>query len=188
MMLPSGLNGLERFLVSMLRALNFIAGVMMLLLFCLLFAQVLFRYVLDVPLFWVEESVQYLIVYIVMLGCATAYWRHGHPKLAFVYDRFKGKALLAYECLLRLPVFSLLYVFVYYGFTYAWGNAWMRTSALEISFFWPFFAIPLGGALLSVVLLVDTADIILFKRSILLDVGVPDVKVFGGGSDAECRP
>lgn len=183
----SGLNGVERLLFAILRILNVFAGGMMFLLFVLLFAQVLFRYVLTVPLFWVEESVQYLIVYIVMLGCTTAYWRHGHPKLAFIYDRFKGNALLVFECLIRIPICFLLYVFCHYGYLYALGNSWMRTSALEISFFWPFLAIPLGGAIALACLLLDTADIVLFRRSLLLNINVPDVDIFAGGQDDRCR-
>lgn len=171
---PNSFNRIERVLIAMYRGINFLLGVMMLVLFALLFAQVLFRYALSMPLYWVEESVLYITVYITMLGCASACRRCLHPQLVIIYGRFKPPLLFAYELLLRLPVAALMLVFTLYGYRYAEVNEWMRTSALEISFFWPFFGIPLGAGVTLCALLLDSADIVIHRRSWLMNINVPD--------------
>lgn len=176
----------ERILIVMFSLLDVLLSLMLWLLFVLLFSQVLFRYVFSVPLYWVEESVLYLMAYITMLGCTSAYRKYLHPQLIIIYGRLKPPGLFIYECLLRIPILTLMFVFTYYGYGYAKNNEWMRTSALEISFFWPFFAIPLGGAVAMFALIVDTIDIILFRRSWLMDINVPrDVEADRGEGTAE---
>jgi TRAP-type C4-dicarboxylate transport system permease small subunit len=170
-----GFNLLERVLIVLYRGLNLLLAVMLLTLFAMLFAQVLFRYVFSVPLYWVEESVLYLMVYITMLGCASAYRRYLHPQLVVIYGRLKPPGLFAYELALRVPVFILMAVFAGYGYQYAVSNEWMHTSALEISFFWPFFGVPLGAGVTLFALLLDTVDIIVFGRSWLMNINVPEM-------------
>ncbi|MDR2390568.1 MAG: TRAP transporter small permease [Planctomycetota bacterium] len=171
----SGFNRIERILIFLFRGVNFLLGVMLLALFVMLFAQVLFRYAFSLPLYWVEETVLYLMVYITMLGCASAYRRYLHPRLVIIYGRFHPPRLFLYELILRLPVLMLMAVFVWYGYRYAAVNEWMRTSSLEISFFWPFFGIPFGAAVTLLALILDSADIIAYRRSWLMNINVPEM-------------
>lgn len=170
----AGFNLIERTLIRLYWVVDKVISLMLLLIFVLLFAQVVFRYVLSIPIYWVEESVLYLMVYTTMLGCASAYRRYLHPQLVIIYGRFKPPALFWYELFLRIPVMALMFVFTYYGYRYAVANEWMRTSALEISFFWPFFGIPLGGGVTLLALVLDSVDIILHRRSWLMNINVPE--------------
>ena len=170
----AGFNLIERVLIVLYKVIDLALSIMLLSLFAMLFAQVVFRYLFSLPLYWVEESVLQLIVYITMLGCASAYRRYLHPQLVIIYGRFKPPWLFAYELLLRIPVFALMYVFTVYGYQYAKVNEWMRTSALEISYFWPFFGIPLGAGVTLLALTLDTLDIIFYRRSWLMNINVPE--------------
>lgn len=169
-----GFNLIEKALIIGYWVLDKVLSIMLLTIFALLFAQVLFRYVFSMPIYWIEESVLYLMAYTTMIGCASAYRRYLHPQLVIVYDRFKLPALFWYELLLRVPVMALMFVFTWHGYRYALANEWMKTSGLEISFFWPFFAVPLGGGITLLALLLDSLDIILHRRSWLMNKNVPE--------------
>ena len=169
----SDMNWVERTLVLLCHILDRILAVFVLAIFLFLFLQVLFRYVFGLPLYWVEELVKYLMIYTTTIGGAAAYRRYGHPSIVIVYDAIGLPKRMYYEVLLRLPIMGLMGVFTVVGYQYALANEWMTTSGLEISFFWPFLGIPIGGGLILLVLVLDTIDLLVYRRSWLMDVNVP---------------
>ncbi len=169
----SGFNRIELLLIHINNIVEKILALFVLAIFFFLFLQVIFRYVLGLPLYWVEELVKYLMIYTTTIGGAIAYRRYGHPSIVIAYNAIGLPKRMYYEILLRLPVMGLMGVFTVIGYQYARANEWMTTSGMEVSFFWPFLGIPIGGGLILLVLVLDTADLLFYRRSWLMDVNVP---------------
>lgn len=171
----SGFNGLERILIRFSQLLDYVLSGLVYGIFAILLMQVLYRYVFSLPLYWVEELAKYMMVYTTMVGAAIAYRNEGHPRLTFLYHKIGRPGVLWYELALRVPVAAFLIVLVKVGYGYADVNSWITSPGLQVSFFWPYMAIPIGAGCVLFVLLVDSLDIILHRRSWLMDINVPQL-------------
>lgn len=169
----TGLNGLERIMVCFSQILNYLLSALVFGIFSILLLQVLYRYVFSLPLYWVEELAKYMMIYITMVGAAIAYRKEGHPRLSMIYHAIGRPGVIWYELVLRIPVAVFLIVLITVGLGYAETNSWIKSPGLQISFYWPFMSIPIGASCVLFLLVLDSIDILLFRRSWLMDVNMP---------------
>lgn len=114
------------------------------------FAAVCLRYVFNghYALFWSEEIIRYAFIWLFWLCAPILVWR----RAMFTVDVFiallpKG-VQRAIAVLLDLAVIGLMATFIYYGWLMARVNAPQLSSALSLSLFWIYLAIPVGSALI----------------------------------------
>jgi len=105
------LNRIERILRFTIEQLNKLLSALILLISLFLFMQVLFRYVFHFPLYWVEEVVKYLMIYVTTIGGGVAFYDSGHPRIIVFCNMLPQKIRPYYEIALRililfLPAFS----------------------------------------------------------------------------------
>ena len=162
-------NKIERTLDALNLVLNTFLAVLVFGIFAVLLMQVCMRYFLSMPLYWAEEAAKYLMIYVTSVGAATAYRHYAHPRLMIIIAMIPRRAAIWYDFVLRLPVFVFFAYFMYIGWGYANANEWMMTPGLQISFFWPFLAIPLGASFVLIYLILDTIDILVYHRSWILE-------------------
>ncbi len=113
-----------------------------------IFAQVIYRYILEAPLPWSEEMARYLMIWLVFLGAGLG---------------VRAKALIGMEALVNIlprPVKSVskelvlvftvcfLMVVLYYGLRLTIMNAPQVSPAMQISMSWPYLAVPAGALLM----------------------------------------
>lgn len=120
------------------------------------FAQVLFRFVLKLPLFWTEESARYLMVFTVFIGCSVGIRRGSHMGFTFLLDRC-GKLV---QIIMRMISYLGMFVFnayiIYYGITIVTRNTYQISAALQIPMWILYCILPLSG-ILSCLQIVDQA-------------------------------
>ena len=162
-------NKIERTLDAVNLVLNSFLAVLVFGIFIVLLLQVCMRYFLSVPLYWAEEAAKYLMIYVTSVGAATAYRHYAHPRLMIVISMIPRKKAIWYDLLLRIPVAIFFVYFMYIGWGYANANEWMTTPGLQISFFWPFLAIPLGAFFVLIYMVLDAIDILFYHRSWILE-------------------
>lgn len=162
-------NKIERTLDAVNIILNAFLAVLVFSIFSVLLLQVCMRYFLAMPLYWAEEAAKYLMIYVTSVGAATAYRHYAHPRLMIVISMIPRKQAMWYDFVLRLPVAVFFVYLIYVGWGYANANEWMTTPGLQISFFWPFFAIPLGACFVMLYLILDAIDILFYHRSWILE-------------------
>lgn len=68
------------------------ASIIMLVLFILTIIGVVFRYLLNNPLVWLEEVQILLVVWTVFLGGSAAFRTGSHMSMEFVYEKFDEKS------------------------------------------------------------------------------------------------
>ncbi|KAB2850692.1 MAG: TRAP transporter small permease [Hyphomicrobiaceae bacterium] len=113
-----------------------------------LFLQVVLRYVFNTGLPWPEEASRYVMIWVTMLAGSLLVRDEQLISVDF-FDKFWPKGLIAYRnAFFRLLLALMLAVLFWVGLDQALFNLRRVTATLEISWFWPYLAIPVGAALM----------------------------------------
>ncbi|MBI1385064.1 MAG: TRAP transporter small permease subunit [Rhizobiales bacterium] len=114
----------------------------------ILFVQVVLRYVFNTGLPWPEEASRYIMIWVTMLA-GSLLVRDEQLIAVDFFDKYWPERALRYRnALFRLLLAAMLAVLFWVGLDQAMFSAFRRTATLEISWFWPYLAIPVGAALM----------------------------------------
>jgi TRAP-type C4-dicarboxylate transport system permease small subunit len=135
---------------------------------CVVFVEVLFRYALMLPLFWTEEFARYCLVWSSLLGAGVALKRNEHIAVTFFVDRIPGG--MGPQAAFFVSVFIALFLIVIF-----WGGIHLviltrhqLSPAMRIPMAWPYLAIPIS----SLIMLIHELTFMHKRlRSIVLDRG-----------------
>lgn len=122
--------------------------------------QVFGRYVLNHAPGWTEETARFLMAWITMLGSAMVIRRDGHVAVTFVAESLPPAARAVVGWLRDALIVIMSGALVWYGWQFAVIGARRESAALEISMFWPHLAIPVGGALIALLLALRRAGLV----------------------------
>ena len=142
---------LEKWLIAFNRGS---VTVILTVMFCLVFAQVLARYLFSVSFAWIDEVVGFLMIWLTYAGAGLAL-REGR---LVGFDLLQKKLPAKLEYLLRFFIGLAILVFmsalVYWGIRFALFGLHKETNVLQISRAIPYAGIPVGAFILSLHLLV----------------------------------
>jgi TRAP-type C4-dicarboxylate transport system permease small subunit len=126
--------------IALLVIISVMAGVV--------FAEVLFRYALMLPLFWTEEFARYCLVWSSLLGAGVALKRGQHIAVTFFVNRIPGSVAL--QAAFLVPIFIALFLIVI-----LWGGVHLiiltrhqLSPAMRIPMAWPYLAIPINSLIM----------------------------------------
>jgi TRAP-type C4-dicarboxylate transport system permease small subunit len=126
-----------------------IAATALLALICsVTFAQVVFRFILKMPLAWSDELATFSFVWFALLGAAIAVREGGHIGVdALVRVLPKGQqAWVAISSLLLVQIFLLC--LIKFGIDLLLRIGDQRSSGLQIQVFWVYLALPVSAILM----------------------------------------
>lgn len=110
--------------------------------------EVILRYGFGKSLFITEEFTRYALVWMVFLACSLAVADHSHIRVEFVVNLFKGKAKIWVNLLAQL-LFTVFLLFLIIQGTIALPFQFEQIiPTLNVSMFWFYLALPVGGALM----------------------------------------
>lgn len=114
------------------------------------FVAVCLRYVFNghYALFWSEEIIRYAFIWLFWLCAPILVWRRAMFTVDLFINMLPKGVQRTIAILLDLAVIVLMGTFVYYGWMMARVNAPQLSSALSLSLFWIYLAIPVGAALI----------------------------------------
>lgn len=114
------------------------------------FAAVCLRYVFNgqYALFWSEEVIRYAFIWLFWLCAPILVWRRAMFTVDMFINMLPRRPQRTIAILLDVAVVVLMGSFVYYGWLMARVNAPQLSSALSLSLFWVYLAIPVGAALI----------------------------------------
>lgn len=125
-------------------ALIFILAAMALV----VFLQVLFRYVLHLPLFWTEEFARYCLVWASLLGAGIALKRHQHIAVTFFLERFPQRLSGILSIAGSISVVLILVVMTWGGIRLVLITSAQISPALRIPMAVPYLALPIGSGVM----------------------------------------
>jgi TRAP-type C4-dicarboxylate transport system permease small subunit len=121
-----------------------LSGVM----FLVVIAQVIFRYILSQPLPWSEELARYLMIWVACLAASEAYAKGNHVGINLVIDALKPSLRKIMILAIHLAVSVLMGLIAYQGFALSFLLRDQLSPALEIPMTWPYMAVPVGAVLI----------------------------------------
>ena len=122
---------------------------------------VFFRYILNDSLSWTEEVVRFLVVFLTFLGSPLALSDNNHAAL----DNWIYKLSIKYKLFMLLIINILIILFclilIKLGIDYSLNAFIQKAPTLQISMFYIFISIPIGGTcmlLLTIEKIIDMID------------------------------
>jgi TRAP-type C4-dicarboxylate transport system permease small subunit len=127
------------------------------LIFVVVFLQVLFRYLLRQPLFWSEELPRYLLIWMTFLAAALAQKHDAHINITLCLAPLSTRARQALKILTDAVILAFFWVLIYSGSLVTSITAHHRSTALQLPMGLVYAALPVGAILMSLYLLLQIA-------------------------------
>ncbi|MCI8429698.1 MAG: TRAP transporter small permease [Lachnospiraceae bacterium] len=133
---------INRILIRVLNgALFFLFAVLILI----VAANVICRYVLKSPLFWVTELACYILVYLIFLGAALALYRGEHVRIYTEGMKMPSVCRNIFEKTAVLFNYLFIVLLIVFGMTVAVKNFKSYTGSLPIPMGYVYLAAPVSG-------------------------------------------
>jgi TRAP-type transport system small permease protein len=121
------------------------------------FIQVVLRYVFATSFLWGEELSLFAFIWCVFLGSAVCSWRHTHFSFDIFSELLTGRAAGVQRLVVDLCVLAVTLTMAVTGWQFSQMSIARLSPALGITLLVPTIVIPLSGALMSLVCLMDIA-------------------------------
>lgn len=106
-----------------------IAGILLLVMTAIVVIQVAFRYVLNTPLGWTDESSRFLMIYMTYLCLPIIYLDDRNIAMTFITDKIKGTRIYEFLMVIAHLVSLVLFgVWIYFGFIFFQTGSVMADS------------------------------------------------------------
>ena len=148
---------MERFFARLERWLEPVLAGLLAFITIGVFIQVVLRYVFAMSFLWGEELSLFAFIWCVFLGTAVCSWRHAHFSFDLFSEILNGRAAGAQRLVVDLCVLSVTVAMVVTGWQFSQMSLARLSPALGITLFVPTIVIPLSGALMTLVCLMDIA-------------------------------
>lgn len=119
-----------------------------LLIFALVLAQVVCRYVLGSPLTWSEELARFAFMWLGMLAWSLGSRRRSHIAITFIADKLPRGIKLALAVAVQASIVLFCGLLVWHGTTLTLRNAGLPSVTLPIDFAVVYGIVPVGAAMM----------------------------------------
>jgi len=140
------------------RLVEWMLTALSILIFVVVFLQVLFRYLLRQPLFWSEELPRYLLIWMCFLAAAVAQKHDAHINITLCLAPLSTRARQVLKILTDAIILAFLWVITYSGGLVTSITAHHRSTALQLPMGLVYAALPVGAILMSLYLVLQIAD------------------------------
>jgi len=147
----------ERFFARLERVLGPLLAALLAFITIGVFIQVVLRYVFALSFLWGEELSLFAFIWCVFLGSAVCSWRHTHFSFDIFSEILSGRAAGVQRLVVDLCVLAVTLVMVVTGWQFSQMSVARLSPALGITLLVPTIVIPVAGALMSLVCLIDIA-------------------------------
>ena len=134
---------------------EWIAACLVVALAVVVFLQVFNRFVLKTPLAWSEDLAMLLFQWVAFLGAAVGVKRMRHFGIELLVRNLSEKARHRIELLVPPLMAVLAITMVTEGIKLINVNRFRVYSSMDLSYVWPFLAIPVSGCLILLYLLLN---------------------------------
>jgi TRAP-type C4-dicarboxylate transport system permease small subunit len=124
----------------------------------IVFAQIFFRYMFNVPLGWSEELARFAFVWVSFMGASALMRAKEHINVTVFLDVMPARMKAMCVLLANLCALICVYFFLVGGVELT-RNEWRQLApALEIPMGWVYLAIPVAATLMGVWVLLQTVE------------------------------
>lgn len=110
--------------------------------------QILFRFVIYIPLPWSEELARYLMIWTGMVGSFVALREGRHIGVTLIVNRLPPRVAAGVAVFVQVLTILFLVILAKQGLALALINLNQLSPAMRIPMFFPYLAVPVGAALM----------------------------------------
>lgn len=122
--------------------------IILVLIVCVTFIQVLFRYVFHLSLAWSAELARYLFLWFASLAAAYAFKMKSHFALRFLVDRLGRKFQNIIRSLVAFIISGFLVIFIWKSVEFTLKMAKQVSPSMQMSMAVPYSSVIVGGILM----------------------------------------
>lgn len=138
-------------------AAGLIANLLLIAMLLSIAVQVIARFVIGAPTVWAEELARFLLVAITMIGSAALIEKNKHISIDIVVEVLPRRAQVVLNWLRDAITLTVCGLVVNYGWLLSGIGARQTSTGLGIKMSLPYMAIPIGAALMALVLVLSRA-------------------------------
>ena len=128
------------------RVALFVACLMMVIAATLGLFQVVMRFILEIPAEWTEVLIRFSLVWMVFMGVPYAFRVGAMVSVDVVYRLVGARAKRVFDFVSCAAALTLVAVIIWWGWDYSnRGRVQTVIGLEEISMFWAYLALPVGG-------------------------------------------
>lgn len=143
------MRALGRMRIRLFKVIEAAIFVLVLFILALVFVQVFTRYVLHVPVNWLEEAARMALVWLVMLGAAVAAERREHYVIDFIVRKLPARPAAGVLIATNVIALAFLATLVVTGSAYVQSNMSRFYVSLNVPRGYIYLAIPVGAVLMA---------------------------------------
>lgn len=140
-MLDKGMNILQK-------TTEIFVALLLMVMTCLVFTNVLTRYVFHFAIAWSEEISRFLMVWIVFVGAALAYKEDAHMGLDIVVKALPKKTAQVIAVIVDLAVIYCLYLMLTGGYELTASMIRWKAPASGLAYSWKFASVVISGVMM----------------------------------------
>jgi TRAP-type C4-dicarboxylate transport system permease small subunit len=96
-----------------------LSGILLLIMTAIVLLQVGFRYILNIPLSWTDESSRFLMIYMTYLCLPIVYLRDQNIAMTFISDKLKDLRIYhVFFIVAHITALILFSIWIYYGWAF----------------------------------------------------------------------
>lgn len=149
-----------------INTVNYLTKLAILVGFCLLatfvMMQIIWRYVLELPLPWSEEAARYLLVWVSLLAIAMAFRNDSHIRLDYFFNRFGPSFRHGIWVFFNLITLFFLALLVVYGIPNAVLGKFTYSPGLNITMFAAYMSVPVSAS----IMILNLIDYVIYNMKV----------------------
>lgn len=114
------------------RAEDIVISIAFAIVFIVICAQVVMRFIFNNPLTWSEEFSRYTYVWIVWLGCASCASRRGHTRITVLYDRFPPRMQRVCTVICDIIIIAVLLYILPYSLQFSIRQSMFKSGVMRV--------------------------------------------------------
>jgi len=134
------------------------------LIFALVLAQIVCRYVFSAPLVWSEELARLAFIWLAMLGWSLGSRRRSHIAISFFVDLLPTVPRAALGVAVQGSIILLCLLLVHYGWTLTRNNLDLPMVTLHLSYAAVYAVVPVGAVAVILYALAEIRDLVALLR------------------------
>lgn len=111
--------------------------------------QIVFRYILNLGLPWVDELSRFLNIWIGFLGASIGFKYGDHVGVAFFVEKLPEKGLRIFSFVTKIISLAIFIFVIYYSFGFILDSRSL-TPAMNISYKWPKSSLFIGFSMIGI--------------------------------------
>ena len=135
------------------RVVGYALGVCLAVMTCVIFVNVIYRYILNQPFTWAEELASLLFAWLTFVGAYVGFRTRSHIAIDTLVVFLPEAVRRPIRWVVDLGCLCLLAIFIWQGFNLALTTWSLEYPAMEISRGYLYLSLPVGGCLMALAIL-----------------------------------